>query len=228
MFVYIYLSIKKKVKYKIHLFFIFFKIAWKHEPNERLRLSDILSKLETLYNKYHLSSLINCNDYDEESSNLKNSITLEQGIIFYNEKTPSSMKKAWECFVYHADNLNNPQAKYWKASYLYNGYAGVEKNLEEAKKLFKEAADNDIAEAQLFYARLLKNDNNPSVAQGCVEYFEMAAMNGIPAAMYYLGDIYYDGKYNVEKDQAKAISYFKEAAKNGHSEAKNRLRSLGL
>ena len=213
-------------------------------------MSDILSKLETLYNKYYLSSLIkdddaadrmsieeddddgniNCNDNGKESStdtNLKNSIPLEQGIIFHKEGTPDSRKKAWECFKYHADILKNPLAKYWKANYLYNGYVDVEKNVKEAKKLFKEAADNDIGEAQLFYARLLKNDN-PSVAQGCVEYFEMASMNGVPAAMYYLGDIYYDGKYNTEKDRDKAISYFRKAAENGHAEAKNRLRSLGL
>nr|CAG8488892.1 13548_t:CDS:2 [Entrophospora candida] len=42
----------------------------------------------------------------------------------------------------------------------------------------------------------------------------MAAMNGIPTAMFYLGDIYYNGKYNVEIDKDQAISYYKEAAKN--------------
>ena len=208
-------------------------------------MSDILSKLETLYNKYYLSSLIkdaddqkstfeeegndNCNDYDEESSteeSPKNSIPLEQGIIFHKEETTDSRKKAWDCFVYHADNWNDPLANYWNAYYLYNGYAGIDKNLEEAKKLFKEAADNEIGEAQLFYAKLLKNDNNPSVAEGCVGYFEMAVMNGIPAAMYYLGDIYYDGKYNVEKDQDKARFYFEEAARNGVSDAKEKLKEM--
>ena len=110
-----------------------------------------------LYNKYYLSSLIkdaddqkstfeeegndNCNDYDEESSteeSPKNSIPLEQGIIFHKEETTDSRKKAWECFKYHADILKNPLAKYWKANYLYNGYVDVEKNVKEAKKLFKE------------------------------------------------------------------------------------------
>ena len=44
-----------------------------------------------------------------------------------------------------------------------------------------------------------------------------SVMNGIPAAMYYLGGIYQD----------KAISYFEEAAKNGYADAKNRLKNLG-
>src|SRR6266511_1563613 len=102
MFMFVYLL--KKIKYKIHLFF---KIAWKHKPNERLRLSEILSKLETLYNKYYVSSLItstfeeeegddNCNDHDEESSteeSSKNSIPFEQGIIFHKEGTTDSRKK---------------------------------------------------------------------------------------------------------------------------------------
>ncbi|CAH1770082.1 6327_t:CDS:2, partial [Entrophospora sp. SA101] len=79
--------------------------AWKHEPGERLKLPDILTKLETLYNKYYVS----CEESSTEAIS-KNSIPLEQGIIFHKENTPDSRKKAWKCFEYHADVLNSPLA----------------------------------------------------------------------------------------------------------------------
>nr|CAG8493885.1 733_t:CDS:2 [Entrophospora candida] len=47
--------------------------AWKHEPGERLKLPDILTKLETLYNKYYVS----CEESSTEAIS-KNSIPLEQ------------------------------------------------------------------------------------------------------------------------------------------------------
>ncbi|CAH1769575.1 8872_t:CDS:1, partial [Entrophospora sp. SA101] len=121
-----------------------------------------------------------------------------------------------------------PLAKYWKAYYLTRGYAGVGIDLKEAQKLFKEAADDDIGEAQYFYAKLIKKDanNDSTIAEECVEYFEMAAMNGIPAAMFELGKIYYYGKYNVEIDKDRAKSYHKEAKKNGIANAKNELEKI--
>src|SRR5207248_9543216 len=128
-YIHIYLS-------NISKLFLPIEIAWKDKPSKRLKLPDILTKLETLYNKYCVSSLIKSgavkkpeekndngddNDDDDDDdddnedggddsnvnrderlsteANLKNSMPLEQGIIFHKQDTLDSRKKAWECFV---------------------------------------------------------------------------------------------------------------------------------
>ncbi|CAG8527040.1 9566_t:CDS:2, partial [Dentiscutata heterogama] len=63
---------------------------------------------------------------------------------------PLDLEVSWECFNCHA-NIGSNEAKYWKGYYLLTGMNGS-KDPEAALCLFKEAADNVIADARLRYA----------------------------------------------------------------------------
>src|SRR6266542_1714169 len=98
-------------------------------------------------------NLLETDDYNEIDFNL-DILPLKMGIEYHNTKakkteTEDDYKICWECFKAHAD-LEIKEAIYWKGLYLWEGY--VEKDQIEAKRLFKIAADANIADAQLRYA----------------------------------------------------------------------------
>ncbi|CAG8840570.1 24950_t:CDS:1, partial [Racocetra persica] len=144
------------------------------------------------------------------------------------ETTKEKRKQAWECFSENAD-LGNPQAKYWKGYYLWEGYH-VEKNREEAIRLFKEAADDGISGAQLRYAfaMISKRDKKytPAEIEEFKKYLTMAAENGNHVALYNLGDLYLNGKFQVEKNRELAIDKLRLAASFGNDSAKKLLEQL--
>ncbi|CAG8559771.1 3077_t:CDS:2, partial [Diversispora eburnea] len=93
---------------------------------------------------------------------------------------------------------NNPRAKYWKAYYLWDGIY-EKKNRELAIEILKEAVNqNDTA-----------NNNNLD-------------------ALYNLGEIYLYGKYNVEKNEEKAIQYLKLASLKEEPRSIELLDKLGI
>src|SRR5438067_11647048 len=100
--------------------------------------------------------------------------------------------------------------------YLYYDLCPVEnkndaearqKRLKQAVQLFKEAADSNIADAQLRYGHCLWSGEsvNRSVRKS-IDYFQMSANNGNATAMYNLGNIYYNG-WGVTKDEEKGKKY---------------------
>ncbi|CAG8525693.1 1671_t:CDS:2 [Diversispora eburnea] len=130
-------------------------------------------------------------------------------------------KEAWECFSEHA-NLGHSLAKYYKGFYLEKGY--VVRNVEEGKKWIKIAADEGVPDAQLRYANMLrkdsKNSSNSSKNDASILYYlKQAADMENEAAMYYLGEIYCDGKYGTQKDEKKGIELIKLAALKNHPAA---------
>jgi TPR repeat protein len=134
---------------------------------------------------------------------------LEDGITAHKM---GDREKAFECFEKHA-RINNKVAKYWLGYYYWEGYA-VEKNLGKAVELYKEAADKGVPDAQLRYAFALLDKNSPHKfnLEEFVKYLTMAADNGNPAAQFNLGDLYYNGKFSIPKDEKKGLDYLKLAA----------------
>ncbi|CAJ0754347.1 11055_t:CDS:2 [Entrophospora sp. SA101] len=63
--------------------------AWKHEPGERLKLPDILTKLEILYNKYYVF----CEESSTEAIS-KNSIPLKQAKSYHKEAKKNGIANA--------------------------------------------------------------------------------------------------------------------------------------
>ncbi|CAG8552488.1 13294_t:CDS:2, partial [Gigaspora margarita] len=161
----------------------------------------------------------------KEPTPLNEGIKIHQSI---NKKGPEEeikkmRKQAWKCFEENA-KLGNPVAKYWKGYYLWEGYY-VDKNKEDAMKLFKEAADNNVPGAQLRYAFALLPDppSTPITKQTqeeFIKYLTFAADNCNPFALFHLGDMYLSGKFQVKKDRDLAIRKLKLAASLGNENAK--------
>lgn len=151
-------------------------------------------------------------------------ISLQDGIAAHKRK---DYNKAWKCFNGHAE-LGNYLAIYWKAYYLWEGHVGMESDKQTAFKLFKEAADNGIADAQLRFAFALR-DMEPKIDSALfLKYLRMAANGGNAAAQYLMGDVYLNGKLGLDKDEKKGIDYLKLAAVKDHEKARIALDELGI
>ncbi|CAG8760527.1 9822_t:CDS:1, partial [Rhizophagus irregularis] len=150
---------------------------------------------------------------------------LEDGILAHKI---GDRKKAFECFEKHAE-INNKVAKYWLGYYYWEGYV-VDKNLGKAVELFREAADKGVPDAQLRYAFALSDKNSPLKfnLEDFVKYLTMAADNGNTAAQFNLGDLYFNGKLGISKDEEKGLSYLKLAAIKGQPKARAMLDKLKI
>ncbi|CAG8512832.1 4969_t:CDS:2 [Acaulospora morrowiae] len=216
------------------------KAAWNGVPTLRPKISDILLDLQDVLEKnspklyptqasgdnqsqlelpqsFGSGNSDKTDDY-EDDPNLENiSIPLlEEGKRAHKLKDFST---AFNVFKIHAE-LDDPVAKYWKGVYLLEGHAG-EKNIPEAIKLFKEAADKNNSDAQLRYAFIKLQ---AKCFEEFVEYLIKSADNNNATAMFNLGDIYYHGKYNIKQDKKKGKKYLELAALKDQPKA---LKMLG-
>ncbi|CAG8681222.1 10972_t:CDS:2 [Funneliformis caledonium] len=123
-------------------------------------------------------------------------ISLEEGIKAHNEK---KYEIAWECFKNQSE-IDNPKAKYWKAHYLYNEI-NVSKDVDEAIKLYKEAADEDVTEASFQYAMcILHHHGNNFNRQDYERYLRKAADRKHINAQFHLAEFYIHGNFGIEKN----------------------------
>jgi TPR repeat protein len=150
-------------------------------------------------------------------------IPLEEGIKAHISK---DMKKAWKCFQAHA-NLGDPTAIYWKGYYLWKGYGGIE-DQEEARKLFKVAADEGITEAQSRYAFTMPSNERNFKNDEFVKYLTMAAENNHPNAQFNLGYAYVSGKCKASIDVDRGIKLLKLAALNNEPKALKFLKEKNI
>ncbi|RHZ64780.1 hypothetical protein Glove_320g127 [Diversispora epigaea] len=224
--------------------------AWQDDPAIRASLQNIFLNLVQLADEYCKSVkeidsiLLSDKELDLDGSlfravsisdeggsdlldmefNINEILSLEEGIIAHKRK---EYQVAWDCFVAHAE-LGNAIAKYWKGYYLWKGFV-VEKDLKQASELYKEAADDDIADAQLRYA--LSFVENPLVKfdrKVFLEYITKAVENNHPTAQYDLGIVYLHGKNGIEKDEELGMKYLRLAVLNNHHKAIEVLQKLEI
>ncbi|RHZ75865.1 hypothetical protein Glove_209g131 [Diversispora epigaea] len=220
--------------------------AWQEDPAIRASLQNIFINLDLLANKYCIGKETSVKLLPDKELDLDGSravsisdgggfdlpkmnfsleiISLEEGITAHKKKEHA---KAWKCFLAHAD-LKDSAAKYWKGIYLWEGIE-VNKDRKQACELFKEAADDDIAEAQLSYA--FSFVNNPLVKfdhEIFLKYITKAADNKNPTAQFSLGEVYLYGKLNKKKDEKLGKKYLILAALNNQPKAKELLQKLGI
>ena len=234
-------------------FYEIIRLAWEHDHCKRPTNPKISKILESLYKTHESNSidLIEETSYEPANNNINDSdidisgndpvldiLPLSDGIEYHNSKAKKSKsdqdyKICWECFKSH-ENLGNKTAKYWMGLYLWEGFH-VEKNRIEAKRLFKEAADAGISEAQLEYAFAYDNSNlkNPVLPFNKEEtwkYLNKAAENNNHIALYHLGNAYYNGnrKMGISQDKEKGIEYFKLSALHDNPKAIKALETYGI
>ena len=91
---------------------------------------------------------------------------------------------------------------------------------EEAYEIWKPLAEAGDALAQFGLALIYERGNEtiPQDLDAAVEWYELAAVQGVAAAQNNLGHMYSQG-LGVEQDKARAVELWREAAKAGHSTA---------
>ncbi|CAJ0885847.1 16794_t:CDS:10 [Entrophospora sp. SA101] len=228
--------------------------AWEDDPLLRSSLQNIFLQLDRLYSQ-HPSSLtesglfpsktidfdgslkqgqkpISVSDEDVDNSQINEQsqasvitqiMTLDEGIKAHKAK---DHKTAWTCFQANAE-LKNSGAKYWKGYYLWEGYGGY-KDRMAAAKLFKEAADEGVPDAQLRYAFSLVENKTKFNKDEFIRYLKLAADNSNPTAQFNLGDMYINGKLGVTKDPVVGVKYLKLAALNRHPKAGEVLKGMKI
>ncbi|RHZ77742.1 hypothetical protein Glove_173g21 [Diversispora epigaea] len=203
------------------------KKAWEDDPALRPSDVQVQSLIKTLCESYltgNSPSNSHLDDFDVKTTPDKNDIPLPMisiikpfadGITAHKQH---EYKKAWECFNVHS-SLGFSMAKYWKGYYLYSGYY-VKKNLEEALKWYKMAADEGVIDAQLRYAFLLiEMSKNYSKINEILHYVTLAAEAENESAMFHLGDIYYNGRFRLKENKEKGIELIKLAAYKNQPDA---------
>ncbi|CAG8822079.1 28037_t:CDS:2, partial [Gigaspora margarita] len=180
--------------------------AWKQNPKDRILFANIFKKLHSLSLKcdqpHYQTSLYPDGHFDLDGSKLpKMSLikSLEDGIGYHKIR---DYETAWSIFEYHAE-LGNSDAKFWKARYLAV-VIFVKKDIVQAAKLFKEAAEDNNIDACFRYALLMT---------------DKAADAGNAMAQYNLGNMHLKGNSSTLSNSDLGIKYLKLAALNGHSKA---------
>ncbi|CAG8666644.1 14004_t:CDS:2 [Cetraspora pellucida] len=203
------------------------KAAWNQDPKFRPAFTEmflVLQKLREKNSPPRCSPSLSPDDSIDDEFNDQaipinfaefGDISVEEAIKEYRSKN-GNKQNAWKCFEAHA-NAGDITAKYWKAYFLYYNILNWpestrKERFEEAAKLFKEAADGDMEEAQLRYGNcLFKGEGTPKDMAKAAEYFKKAADNGNLTAMYNIGNIYYHG-YGVKRDLVEGERFLKLAA----------------
>ncbi|RIA90537.1 kinase-like domain-containing protein [Glomus cerebriforme] len=165
-------------------------------------------------------SKINDNDLSKVPI-VKPLLRFAEGLTTYEK----DYEKAWEFFNLHA-SIGNSQAKYWIAHYLWNGYH-VQQNQAEAVKLFKEAADDGVPEAQYYYAKSLIEGDTLKNPDEFIYYLTDAAHNNYIDAFVTLGNVYVKGTYGITLDKEKGLHYLKLAGLREDQGALDLLKELG-
>ncbi|RGB37277.1 kinase-like domain-containing protein [Rhizophagus diaphanus] len=218
------------------------RAAWLSDPSLRPELSYLFNSLEDLNSPFisdrsprglnpkrsdmevtHID--LPPGDTESDLDQIDFILPLEHGIKAHRM---GDKKKAFECFEKHA-KIDNKIAKYRLGVYYWEGYV-VKKNLGKAAELIKEAADKGVSNAQLRYAFILLDQNSPLEfnLEEFVKYLTMAADNGSTASQFNLGDLYYNGRLGISKDEEKGLSYLKLAAIKGQPKACNMLDKLKI
>lgn len=183
----------------------------------------IFSEQESNNNSVYRSE-INDNDLNKVPV-VKPLLRFSEGLkVFEREK---DHKRAWDFFNQHA-SIGNSRAKYWKAHYLWNGYH-VPQNQAEAVRLFKEAADDGLSEAQFYYAKSLVEGGTGNVRKPdeFIRYLTESANNNNVDAFFTLGSIYVKGTHGITIDKEKGLHYLKLAGLRENQGALDLLKEIG-
>ncbi|CAG8506700.1 2968_t:CDS:2 [Acaulospora morrowiae] len=209
-----------------------------HEPEKRPAMSEICQTLLQLHKRHQqghesqeiekLDSPLPMSEFDSnlefDDAIFKSVISLEDAIK-ESRKEDGDIEKAWKSFNVYAE-YDVPIAKFWMGRLLYDDKILFsddkerdERKLQDAANYFKESADENVADAQFYYANCLEKGKgvNKNIRKAC-EYYKKSADNGNICGMYSYGYIIYNG-YCGTKNIEEGLKYMKMAADNGHKRA---------
>ncbi|OHT10846.1 hypothetical protein TRFO_19738 [Tritrichomonas foetus] len=193
----------------------------KHEIPEAL---DVFKKSEELgeksaSNKVKQLSLTYARQLRAKSKDSEGSYNLGIAYLTGTNDLQIDYKKALH-FLQKSSEQGNDDATVSLGLMYFEGL-GVEKNLEEAAKYFKSAADAGNPAGQNKYGDCLRLSYGVSQdTRKALAYYKLAADNGYAIAQFNFGMAnVYDEDLGVDQDRSLGIEYLKKAADNGHPEA---------
>lgn len=146
------------------------------------------------------------------------------GIIYYNSNTPQRFIESAEWFKKAAEQ-GHPQAQLLLGNQLLLGL-GVEKDLEEAKKLYFKSAEQGESRAQLKVGHLYFDgmgvDRDYKEA---FKWYMLAAKQNEPEAQFKIAGMYEEG-IGVHKEYFEAMVWYQKAAEHGYGEAYYRIGTM--
>lgn len=145
-----------------------------------------------------------------------------QGVKAYEAGDYRSAYEAWLPLAEKGD-----VAAMRNIGHLYRWGQGVDKNIEEAVRWYRKAAESGFSRAQANLAAIyLQGDEGVAVNyEEAHKWFAAAAIQGLAVAQYNLGLMYELG-LGVEKSEPRALGWYNIAAKAGQQEAIDRLSQL--
>ena len=141
------------------------------------------------------------------------------GTYMNDEETESNERKAVHYFQ-KAIELGITIAMFRISYYLHNGKGGLQVDIPREIELLTEASKRGNHQAT-YRLGLLFEDNESGMAQNLelsVKYFQLAADNGILAAINKMGELYLIGEV-IPAHLTKAISCFSAASEQGYGKA---------
>lgn len=118
-----------------------------------------------------------------------------------------------------AQDFPNSQANL--GSWLYFGERGVGEDRKRGLDLLRRAAETGDDRALLQFGKALRDEGNAAEA---AENLEASARKNNAAAMYFLGEMYFYGE--LQRDKQKAVNWYKKSADHGEPAAMARLAEM--
>jgi TPR repeat protein len=127
----------------------------------------------------------------------------------------SNPKRALE-FLEYAAEKGEPEALFFLGRSYFTGTSGVERDIENGRRLLQEAGNNGMPSAFALLARLEASIRNAYVA---VLFAKNASELADPEGLFLMGYFYSNGFGGLPKDDKKAAEYWTKATQLGHAEA---------
>jgi TPR repeat protein len=115
----------------------------------------------------------------------------------------------------------NPNAQYNLAMIIMSKSMGTEDDKAKVDELLKKAADQDHLQAQILWASMGKYG-----ADKALHVIRKAAAANNEQGMLQLGDLYYKGKYGLEKNYYETVKWWSKAADLGSISARKELGEM--
>ncbi|CAG8648448.1 15945_t:CDS:2 [Acaulospora colombiana] len=194
---------------------------WEHDPELRIELASLLDEIQNLYTCIKNTDIKSTNKVCSFNLSTVEVIPpMEHGIEAYKKK---NYKEAFVVFKANSES-GSSDAKFWIGELYWKGKY-VEKNLDQALKYYKEAADEGHTKAKFRYAVSFHNlyfDNEPMLLENSrliIDNLRAAAADGHEEAQYMLGEIHQEGKFGTKIDEKLAKNYYEMAATKNHKKA---------
>ncbi len=117
----------------------------------------------------------------------------------------------------------SPEAFYILATLYFKGQNGVELNYQKSADLFRRAAEQGVALAQMHLGEMYYDGTKiPQNDAEALRWYQVAALQGLPKAESGLAEIYAEGR-GTAKNLTESARWYKRAAMQGYGTAQHQI-----